>query len=606
MHLKAFIWKLMVITFLVLLLLDLSIYLYSKYTIENSLRSSIKTQLSSLSKFIEMVSEKVKTDYIKKAVVLTRNLSPQEYKIFFSAGYLIENDLSVQIVEKEGKTQKIYFDRESLVKDFEASLKILKLSPSVEEDKPYSKVKILGFVYYLTPKVAPTISQVPSYSMALHAITVVIIGLIIIRYIVTKINDSIVKPLRRFTQAMENLEREGKEYLVSDPSYLKDFEEVRLAFNKAIAKFTDRFDALSEELSSLKKDMEVVLKSTKLVLHLEGKESFEEVSKSVLEIAVNSLPSADAGSVYVRKKGSAYLIAAYGYKEEYLKGIKLPPYISNKPIMANWNIAENAVRLPKELVSRFESAGATDIKVSLFSPIFYKDEIVGELWLDSMKSDSFQKIEFMMAEFFAGLLSLFYSHQLDVSSQREKFTSTLSRIAENTEYGKPYIEKGHSKFVSDHSMMFAKYIGLSKTDIELIKLSGLLHDIGKIAVPESIYSSKSWSQREYEVVKSHATIGYEILSRIKGMNEIALCILHHHERWDGKGYPYGLSKEEIPLCSRIISVINAFDSLKRRKIFGPVLSPKEALSFIEKNLGTIWDPEIGSAAVKYLRRFYEM
>ena len=606
MRLKAFIWKLMVIAFLVLLLLDLSIYLYSKYTIENSLRSSIKMQLSSLSKFIEMASEKFKTDYIKKAVVLTRNLSPQEYKIFFSAGYLIENDLSVQIVEKEGKMQKIYFDRESLVKDLETSLKILKISSSVEEDKPYSKVKILGFVYYLTPKVAPTISQVPSYSMALHAITVVIIGLIIIRYIVTKINDSIVKPLRRFTQAMENLEREGKEYLVSDPSYLKDFEEVRLAFNKAIAKFTDRFDALSEELSSLKKDMEVVLKSTKLVLHLEGKESFEEVSKSVLEIAVNSLPSADAGSVYVRKKGSAYLIAAYGYKEEYLKGIKLPPYISNKPIMANWNIAENAVRLPKELVSRFESAGATDIKVSLFSPIFYKDEIVGELWLDSMKSDSFQKIEFMMAEFFAGLLSLFYSHQLDVSSQREKFTSTLSRIAENTEYGKPYIEKGHSKFVSDHSMMFAKYIGLSKTDIELIKLSGLLHDIGKIAVPESIYSSKSWSQREYEVVKSHATIGYEILSRIKGMNEIALCILHHHERWDGKGYPYGLSKEEIPLCSRIISVINAFDSLKRRKIFGPVLSPKEALSFIEKNLGTIWDPEIGSAAVKYLRRFYEM
>lgn len=606
MRLKAFIWKLMVITFLVLLLLDLSIYLYSKYTIENSIRSSIKMQLSSLSKFIEMTSEKIKTDYVKKAVVLTRNLSPQEYKTLFSADYLIENDFSVQITKKEGKIQKIYFDRESLVKDLEASLKILKISPSVEEDKPYSKVKILGFVYYLTPKVAPTISQVPSYSMAIHAITVVIIGLIIIRYIVTKINNSIVKPLRRFTQAMENLEREGKEYLVSDPSYLKDFEEARLAFNKAIAKFTDRFDALSEELSSLKKDMEVVLKSTKLVLHLEGKESFEEVSKSVLEIAVNSLPSADAGSVYVREKGSAYLIAAYGYKEEYLKGIKLPPYISNKPIMANWNIAENAVRLPKELVSRLESAGATDIKVSLFSPIFYKDEIVGELWLDSMKSDRFQKIEFMMAEFFAGLLSLFYSHQLDVSSQREKFTSTLSRIAENTEYGKPYIEKGHSKFVSDHSMMFAKYIGLSKTDIELIKLSGLLHDIGKIAVPESIYSSKSWSQKEYEVVKSHATIGYEILSRIKGMNEIALCILHHHERWDGKGYPYGLSKEEIPLCSRIISVINAFDSLKRRKKFGPVLSPKEALSFIEKNLGTIWDPEIGSAAVKYLRRFYEM
>ena len=122
--------------------------------------------------------------------------------------------------------------------------------------------------------------------------------------------------------------------------------------------------------------------------------------------------------------------------------------------------------------------------------------------------------------------------------------------------------KSHSDSVAKLVVRISRRMGLSNHDVERIYLAGQLHDLGKIGIPDAILQKPSrLTAEEYEIIKTHSSVGADILAPIPGMAAVAKAIRHHHERFDGNGYPDGLKGENIPLWARILAVADTFDSL---------------------------------------------
>lgn len=159
--------------------------------------------------------------------------------------------------------------------------------------------------------------------------------------------------------------------------------------------------------------------------------------------------------------------------------------------------------------------------------------------------------------------------------------------------------RGHSNRVAHISMAIAREMGLDTKDIELSHFAGHLHDIGKIGIPDSILmKTDKLTTEEYEIIKNHSEYGYKILEKVSSLKEMATIVRHHHERWDGKGYPSGISGEEIPIISRIISVADAFDAMTSNRSYRKPMLFEEAIVQLEKNKGTQFDGEIVDIFIK--------
>ncbi|SCY32487.1 HD domain-containing phosphohydrolase [Alkaliphilus peptidifermentans] len=149
----------------------------------------------------------------------------------------------------------------------------------------------------------------------------------------------------------------------------------------------------------------------------------------------------------------------------------------------------------------------------------------------------------------------------------------------------------HAERLKALSLMLGKSIGLSDSQLDELSLASIMHDIGKIAIPDSILSkSGKLTEKEWEVMKKHTEIGYHIMMSSANMRSIGEYILAHHERWDGKGYPRGLKGEEIPIISRIITITDAYDVMTHPRSYSPAKSHAEALEEIRRCAGTQFDP----------------
>lgn len=166
--------------------------------------------------------------------------------------------------------------------------------------------------------------------------------------------------------------------------------------------------------------------------------------------------------------------------------------------------------------------------------------------------------------------------------------------------------RGHSDRVSEYSVLIGKYLGLSDGDLHTLKIGGLFHDIGKIGVPDSILQKESrLSDDEYSQIKNHPSIGKHILSNATIFKDIIPIVYHHHEKYNGKGYPAGLAGEAIPLFARIASIADAFDAMTSRRSYRDSLPLETVKEEFKKNSGTQFDPKIVEVFLDILNNHYD-
>lgn len=167
--------------------------------------------------------------------------------------------------------------------------------------------------------------------------------------------------------------------------------------------------------------------------------------------------------------------------------------------------------------------------------------------------------------------------------------------------------RGHSDRVSEYSVLIGKYLNLPESDLKLLKIGGLFHDIGKIGIPDSILLKETkLTNDEYSEIKNHPTIGAHILSNASIFKDMIPIVKHHHERYDGFGYPSGLKGENIPLLARISAVADAFDAMTSRRTYRNSLPLEIVKEEIEKNKGTQFDPRIADVFLDILNKHYDL
>jgi putative nucleotidyltransferase with HDIG domain len=177
---------------------------------------------------------------------------------------------------------------------------------------------------------------------------------------------------------------------------------------------------------------------------------------------------------------------------------------------------------------------------------------------------------------------------------------TIDHILEALYQKAPY-ERRHSEAVSHLCTRMGIELGMNSEEIENLKMASLYHDIGKIAIHNRILEKPGrLSSSERKAIEKHVVVGYQILNSISGNYHISQIILHHHEHWDGSGYPDGTTGEAIPVKSRIIAIAEAYDSMVNDHPYRKAVSEEEALEEIVHHCGTQFDPELASVLMKVI------
>jgi putative nucleotidyltransferase with HDIG domain len=183
---------------------------------------------------------------------------------------------------------------------------------------------------------------------------------------------------------------------------------------------------------------------------------------------------------------------------------------------------------------------------------------------------------------------------------REQTLAAVESMADVVDRRDPYTFK-HSESVADHAVHTARKLGLPDRDVELIRLAARVHDLGKIAVPDAVlHKHGRLTDAEFELMKKHPQTGVEILEKFPEYKHGRELVLAHHERMDGRGYPRGLTGDQIPLGARIIAVADSWDAMTSDRPYRSALDPEVALGELLRGRGTQWDTAVVDAFAQTL------
>lgn len=184
----------------------------------------------------------------------------------------------------------------------------------------------------------------------------------------------------------------------------------------------------------------------------------------------------------------------------------------------------------------------------------------------------------------------------------EEMSLQLMQMLSTTIEAKDEYTKGHSHRVAEYSVLIARELGWNEKELSNLKNAAHLHDIGKIAIPDTILNKPSkLSEEEFSIIKEHTIIGANILKNISLIDHVQEIVRNHHERYDGNGYPDGLKGKEIPLHARIVAVADSYDAMSSQRIYRNQLPPEKIIQELENNKGTQFDPEITDIFLKLLK-----
>ncbi len=232
-------------------------------------------------------------------------------------------------------------------------------------------------------------------------------------------------------------------------------------------------------------------------------------------------------------------------------------------------------------------------RTAISAPIMIRDELIGVISLINRKDQiPFTEEERTLLATIASETAMAIHNALLLEKIQRSYFSMVQSLIVAVE-SKDMYTKGHSERVTQYSLLIGEQMGLNMEQLEVVQQAAVLHDIGKITIELSILNKPTaLDQEEYDKIKDHPLIGYRILEPIEFDDRVKLCILQHHERPDGKGYPNGLRADEVLFESKILAAADAFDAMTTKRPYRDPLNISDALREMEKCAGTQFDSEV--------------
>ncbi len=452
-------------------------------------------------------------------------------------------------------------------------------------------------VYYFSNKIAQGIIKVANYADELAS------GNLNLPDLKRDHNDEVGILIKSINNMKANLQNNYRKLQSSREELFQQKEELQASYeqleanNEEIQDLNEELEESIEEANRLNENLERIIKITHDLgrLSLEEGESF---LKNVFYTAYDLIPEADYGSVYSYEDGKVNFIETVGHNKEKINELNIPvDYFieeKEKEVVVIEKINDiNTDKINDNKLQKFISASKSIAKTMTFN-IIIEGKAIGGISLDiaQNRDENFSENSIYTMRSFRYMIEAFYTfhnyYQLQTRFTREMVLSVTKLLEFHDNY-----TRGHSSKVAQIASKLAKEMGLSEEEIKSTYWAGLVHDIGKIIIPGSILNKKDkLTAEEFEQIKKHPRWGYETLQNSTELEDIAKYVLHHHERWDGRGYPDGLSQEDIPLISRILTVADAWDAMTSRRSYREALTEKEAKKELIENRAKQFDPKI--------------
>ncbi|MDZ7830546.1 MAG: HD domain-containing phosphohydrolase [Desulfobacterales bacterium] len=286
------------------------------------------------------------------------------------------------------------------------------------------------------------------------------------------------------------------------------------------------------------------------------------------------------------------------------KGAFVISFREQKPFLIN-NINEIQDTLSERSVNFAKKMGG---KSFICCPIICDEESIGIFAVDNIRSKRLlvhSDVSLLMG--ISHFIGIFIRHTEHLEARQNQLKSILKVLVSSID-ARDTVTKGHSEWVAEYSVGICDQLGLNKDYREMIRIAALLHDYGKLGIPDSMLKkADKLTEYEYEYVKLHVDKTKEILSEINfegSLKEVPEIAGAHHEKMDGSGYPMGLKGEEIPFGGRIIAVADYFEALTANRYYSEPMPPAKALDMLIENNGTFFDKQIVNAFIQYYMRVY--
>jgi polar amino acid transport system substrate-binding protein len=367
------------------------------------------------------------------------------------------------------------------------------------------------------------------------------------------------------------------------------------AMNEQLKAYSEEINASLQEVRALNQTLNDLIELSKLLSEAaRGKDRlfFEKMLKTTLAL----VPKADYGSVSVFRQDEWRFVYAIGHDLENLETLRLKKNdfpLEGKIALIDNLVSDKTLRIGSENLEKLSSA-IKPLAHSIIIGLFISDMLIGGITIDiaaeSKKRFTFQDMN--IAQAFSNIASAFLAVQRYTISQGKFQKDLIMSMIKVLEIYDPYT-RGHSENVASLSAQLAEYIRLPSETIQRIYWAGLVHDIGKILVsPVVLSKTEPLTSEEYGLLQKHPVWGAEVLQTSEELEDIVRYVRHHHERWDGKGYPDRLESDEIPYVSRIIALADSFDAMTSERPYRKKKTIEEALQDIQHEAGKQFDPEL--------------
>lgn len=334
---------------------------------------------------------------------------------------------------------------------------------------------------------------------------------------------------------------------------------------------------------------------------------YQEVVSVVAE-RVGKLIGAQFASVLLPDNNSRYLniVAGYNLSQEYIWTINKKrrisigfgpigrAFVSRKPCAVTNVLSDPDYGLWKHI------AGVQGYSSLIALPLLSKGESLGVICIYFMEPRQLRDDEVDLLITSANEAAIAIANARIYENLQDAFVGTIRSLAETIDAKDTYT-RGHSERVSLYAEAIARNLGLNGDELETIRYAGYLHDVGKIGIPDSILSkSGKLTIEEFRIITKHPVLSERILKPVNFPFPVQSIVRHHHERFDGKGYPDNLAREEIPLGARILFVADAYEAMTSDRPYRKALSTEKALGELEKNKGTQFDPRVVDTFAKII------